>query len=421
MNANNKQTKFLDIKNKLKDSVQRLFDIPDYGQVDLNLVNMANFFPILQEIVDAVHPKIICEIGSDQGMTSDLLYQYCKSTGAHLHVVDPILEDNRQSDKTVTYFREMSLSYLQKAGPADVYFIDGDHNFYTVLNELRLIREMNSKGSPRFLFLHDVGWPWGYMDMYYDINSVEEKYRKKATASLNLSLFRSEYATGKQGLSMEDAFVAIDDGGEENGVLAAVEKFLEESSGWKYFSIPSIFGLGVLWYGNETTQEIAQKVERLSEEFGKFSSFLSILEFNRILLLEKVQETGEIWSQQNEYINLLEEKSVLHGREWKEQNDYIKRLEEKDIVHACELKEQKDLVQAQSRQIMELQASCKVLEENCASQGREWEAQRDYITELIRRNVDLDLKIMELEGLWGMSRNILKKIIVWVKKGFNNS
>jgi hypothetical protein len=359
MNIDKKQTNFLDIKDKLNKSVLRLYDVPDYGQVDLNLVNMANFFPLLQDLIDSFRPKIICEIGSDQGMTSDLLYQYCRANGAQLHVVDPVLHENRQSDDIVTYFREMSIPYLQKAEPADIYFIDGDHNHYTVLNELRLIRDKNNENNPKLLFLHDVGWPWGYMDMYYDTTSIEQKYRKKTTSGLNVSVFHPSHVTVNQGLPMDELSVAIEDGGEENGVLAAVESFLEESPGWMYCSIPSIFGLGVLWYGNGITQEIAEKLERLSEDFGRFRPFLSILEFNRIILLEKLQEVGECWKEQNEYIKLLEEKSV--------------------------------------------------------AQGVEWKAQRAYISELISRNVSLDLKIMELESPLGMFRNILKKALLRLK------
>jgi hypothetical protein len=63
MNIDKKQTNFLDIKDKLNKSVLRLYDVPDYGQVDLNLVNMANFFPLLQDLIDSFRPKIICEIG----------------------------------------------------------------------------------------------------------------------------------------------------------------------------------------------------------------------------------------------------------------------------------------------------------------------------------------------------------------------
>ena len=212
MNADNKQTNFLDIKDKLKKSVLGLYDIPDFGQVDLNLVNMANFSPLLQDLIGSFRPRIICEIGSDQGMsTESSLLQYCRANDAQLHVVDPALLENRQSDNIVTYYREMSIPYLQQAEPADMYFIDGDHNYYTVLNELRLIRDKNiSKVQPQdYLFLHDVGWPWGYRDLYYDTTSIEQKYRKKTTSGLNLSVFCSPYATEKQGLPIDDRSLSL--------------------------------------------------------------------------------------------------------------------------------------------------------------------------------------------------------------------
>ncbi len=407
MNADKNQTNFLDIKAKLKSSVLALYDIPDFGQVDLNLVNMANFFPLLQNLIASFRPKIICEIGSDQGMTSDLLYQYCRANSTQLHVVDPALHESRQSDNIVTFYREMSLPYLRKAEPADIYFIDGDHNHYTVLNELRLIREKNNKNSPKLLFLHDVGWPCGYMDMYYDENSIEQQYRKKTISGLNVSVFHSPDTGGKQGLPIDEVTVAIEDGGKENGVLSAVENFLEESPEWMYFSLPSIYGLGVLWYGNGVTQQVTKKLERLAEDFERFRPFLSILEFNRIILLEKLQETGECWKEQNAFITVqsgkledlratcraLEEKNAVQGREWKKQNDYI---------------------QVQNNLI-------ETLKEKSEAQGLEWIAQRNYISELITRNVSLDLKVMELEDPLGMFRNILKKVLRRLKKIIDDS
>jgi len=405
MNPVKKQTNFLDIKDKLKNSVLRLYDIPDYGQVDLNLVNMANFFPLLHDLIDSVRPRIVCEIGSDQGMSTNLLLQYCRANGAQLHVVDPALHENRQSDNIVTYYREMSIPYLQQAEPADIYFIDGDHNHYTVLNELRLIRDKNTEDTSRLLFLHDVGWPCGYMDMYYDKTSIEQKNRKQTTSDLNISVFHFQYTPGIQGLPIDEVSVAIEDGGKANGVLAAIEDFLDESPEWIYCSLPSIYGLGVLWYGKGVTQEISRKLERLAEDFGRFRQFLSILEFNRIILLEKLEETGELWKTQNEFIAAqnsrieelvetrkgLEERSAAQGREWEVQNEFIA---------------------AQNSRIEELVETRKGLEERSAAQGREWEAQKKYIGELVSRNVNLDLKMMELESVFGWLRHKVRKALL---------
>ena len=62
----------------------------------------------------------------------------------------------------------------------DVVLIDGDHNWYTVFNELRLIEEMSRlKGFPMPLVMfHDIGWPYGRRDMYYNPSDIPEEFRQ---------------------------------------------------------------------------------------------------------------------------------------------------------------------------------------------------------------------------------------------------
>jgi hypothetical protein len=43
--------------------------------------------------------------------------------------------------------------------------IDGDHNYYTVLRELRLADSVARRdGRPLLAFMHDVGWPCARRD-----------------------------------------------------------------------------------------------------------------------------------------------------------------------------------------------------------------------------------------------------------------
>ena len=51
----------------------------------------------------------------------------------------------------------------------DAALIDGDHNWYTVYNELQLLAEgARRHGAPLpVLVLHDVLWPYGRRDLYY--------------------------------------------------------------------------------------------------------------------------------------------------------------------------------------------------------------------------------------------------------------
>ena len=67
-----------------------------------------------------------------------------------------------------------------RAGPCDVALIDGDHNWYTVYNELRLLAEAARREAEPLpvLILHDVCWPYGRRDLYYDPAEIPAEFRQ---------------------------------------------------------------------------------------------------------------------------------------------------------------------------------------------------------------------------------------------------
>ena len=53
--------------------------------------------------------------------------------------------------------------------------IDGDHNYYTVSEELRLIGERAPGSELPLLLFHDVRWPHGRRDDYFDVAQIPER------------------------------------------------------------------------------------------------------------------------------------------------------------------------------------------------------------------------------------------------------
>lgn len=340
----NQQKTFRDTKEHLNPAARVLLEMPDYGQVDDNLVNMSNFFPLIRDLVDAVAPSSICEIGSDQGMTTRLLREYCKKNNCELHSVDPSFEKTEPVDDLTYLHKCLSVEYLENEPPSEVYFLDGDHNYYTADKELRLIRDQKPAGQPCVVFVHDVGWPWGRVDMYYDKANIPEEMRKASEENALVSLFHGADPTHGQGLPMNGLSVALNDE-EKAGIATAVQDFLAESSGWEYISIPSIFGLGVLVFPESENSEVARTFNEIRNHFERFEAFLSILEFNRIALLEKINESGFIWSEQQAVIDeygeaINQQKEVINSLE-----QDLKEREETRI--ADEKKMAKDLEELQ--------------------------------------------------------------------------
>ena len=56
--------------------------------------------------------------------------------------------------------------------------LDGDHNYYTVSEELRLIAERARAARSRCCCCHDVGWPHGRRDDYFAPELIPADYRQ---------------------------------------------------------------------------------------------------------------------------------------------------------------------------------------------------------------------------------------------------
>lgn len=202
-------------------------------------------------IFEAVKPKAIVEIGSAGGGNTDKLLKYCHRNEATLHVVDPaprydVEEYQQKHGKRLVFHKDLSVDALPEIDGFDVVLIDGDHNWYTVFNELELIEETCKERSQGFplVMLHDVGWPYGRRDLYYNPDTIPEEYRQPYD--------RKGMRPGTVDLLDEGGLNsgfpnALWEGGPRNGVLTAVEDFLNDSQyELELLTLPGIHGLGIL-------------------------------------------------------------------------------------------------------------------------------------------------------------------------------
>ena len=139
--------------------------------------------------------------------------------------------------------REPSLEALSRLPVADAVIIDGDHNYYTVSEELRLIEESAGEATLPLLALHDVGWPHARRDTYYAPERIPPEQRQPLARDAMV-------APGEPGVAssgLRYAWVAEREGGPRNGVLTAIEDFMEEREGLRLALVPAFFGLGLLW------------------------------------------------------------------------------------------------------------------------------------------------------------------------------
>jgi Methyltransferase domain len=137
--------------------------------------------------------------------------------------------------------RATSLEALPRVAPPDVVVIDGDHNYFTVREELRLLRHKAAGAPGPLVVFHDVGWPLGRRDTYHAPELVPDELRQPLLPASGLSS-RPDFS-GDQPF----AYVAEREGGPRNGVLTAIEDFVDDDPTLRLAVIPAFFGVGVVW------------------------------------------------------------------------------------------------------------------------------------------------------------------------------
>lgn len=215
----------------------------------LLLHSLREFQDILLGLMDAVEARSVVEVGVEDGGFSAALSAWAAVDGRRHVGIDPApsqaARDIFETSDSQLYL-STSLHMLARLPGADAYVLDGDHNYFTVLGELSAIAAMRPLDRPfPLVILHDVGWPCGRRDFYYDPQQLPAEAVHPYSYDLGVKLDRPSAQPG--GFRGEGNFaVALQEGGPRNGVLTAIEDFRRDQPGLFYTEIPCIFGIGIL-------------------------------------------------------------------------------------------------------------------------------------------------------------------------------
>jgi hypothetical protein len=169
--------------------------------------------------------------------------------------------------------------------------IDGDHNYYTVSEELRLIDEKAAGAEIPLLMFHDVGWPHARRDTYFDPERIPEEHRHPLVH--RAGLFPGDPSLVEGGLPFHCA--ATREGGPRNGVLTAIEDFVEPRQGLRLATLPPFFGFGIVWRRDAPW---AAAIEKIVEPW-EHNPVVERLEENRVYHLATVHiRSVELWNEQ---------------------------------------------------------------------------------------------------------------------------
>jgi len=223
---------------------------------NLLIHSMAEFSDLILKALEIAGARHIVEIGAEFGGMSHVLADYAASVDGRLSSIDPAPHADfvtwAQASPVVTHLAAPSLEVMSELHDVDAWVIDGDHNYYTVYHELKAADAVSTRdGRPLLVFLHDVSWPTARRDMYYAPDRIPAEYRHPHEHGAGAMLDRIDLVRGQGFRGDANWAMANRSGGPRNGVLTAVEDFIDESRergrvfGWAH--IPAVFGLGVLF------------------------------------------------------------------------------------------------------------------------------------------------------------------------------
>lgn len=259
----------------------------------LLLHSLVHFRELILRCLEVVDARRILEIGSESGQFTLELADWAARRDGTVVSIDPEpaerLRERAESQPNLQLVACASPEALQGVERGDVHVIDGDHNYWTVLHELRHAYADAAAGEGPLCILHDVSWPSGRRDMYYAPDRLPPEAVHPHAFEGGALPGRSELGPG--GFWGAGSFAwACHEGGERNGVLTAVEDTLEAHPGLRFARVPCIFGLGFVWPARSPWSDT------LAAELAPYADnpLLVALEENRLALYLRLLQWREL-------------------------------------------------------------------------------------------------------------------------------
>jgi Methyltransferase domain len=250
----------------------------DPGRWAHSLVHHAE---ILLPCLDVAGARSVVEVGAYAGDLTRLLVDRAADDQGRVWAIDPspaerLVELDEACDELVLVWQK-SLDALPSIPLPDAVIIDGDHNYYTVSEELRVIDERAQGSTLPLLLFHDVLWPHGRRDDYFRPEQIPQAHRQPIAEGGGL--FPGVPGVRPGGLPFRGA--AAREGGPRNGVLTAVESFVAGRPDLALAIVPVFFGLGMVWHRDAPW---ADDLGRMLAPWDR-NPLLERLEANRVLHL----------------------------------------------------------------------------------------------------------------------------------------
>lgn len=258
--------------------------------------SMVHHSEALLACLNAVGAKSVAEVGAYAGDLTRVLVDWAAPSEATILAIDPAPQPSlvamADQHSELELIRQTSLRALPEIELPEVIIIDGDHNYYTVTEELRLIGERATGADLPLLLFHDVGWPHARRDDYFDPEQIPAEFRQPLIAA-GAGIWPGDPGARRGGLPYPRS--SAREGGALNGVLTAIEDFMAERDQLELVLVPAFFGFGAVWHRDAPwASGVAEILEPLDQD-----PLLGRLEENRVAHIAAEHALRvELWDQQ---------------------------------------------------------------------------------------------------------------------------
>lgn len=193
---------------------------------------------------------------SDEGVVNQIL-KYCDVNNTSYNAIDS--EDILDFD----FINDFTLNVLPNFKNYDAIFLNDDPNWYTVFNELKIIKENNSEFP--LVFICNNVFPHKRRDSYINPEIIPNEFLNDYSINLKYNDI-----TLRDGL-----FHALEENTPNNGVSAAIDDFLNENSSIGIMDIKLLNGITILYPKNNISYIrlglLSDEIESYELEFDDLS------------------------------------------------------------------------------------------------------------------------------------------------------
>lgn len=216
-------------------------------------------------------------------------------------------------------FNENPLKVLPKLKNYDAVFIDDDPNWFTVFNELNIIKKENVEFP--LVIICNNNFPNKRRDSYSNPNSIPKEFRHNYTTDIPICF-------NDKKINITDGFYhACDENTPKNGVLTAIEDFIKNNSHIGLFKINIPKEICILYPKSQINQKrvsiITKKIENQK--------------MNTVKLSDKIIENHLLIDYINKY-NLYDENLNKYESEITKKNSIINEYENEIIIQNNEIR-----------------------------------------------------------------------------------